>query len=282
MKKLCAYLPLIAALSCGGWRAWAGDVEDVLKEISEKTKKLDSFRAKYRMKAQMSQPGYSMKSTAEGLTEWLRDGNKYMMRNEAQTRSETVTNGQTHKTESKMLSINDGEFLWTYSETNGQKSAAKNKLRENTTTVDDPFKAMRAYYDFALLPEEKLDGHACYVIEAKAKPGSPMATVGGKVIGHYRKSDGVCAKSVSYDKKGNPSSTTIYTNIEVNGRIDPDRFVFKAPPGVDVQDLTAQQPQTPDQPQTETQKNKQQPRKATEKKPAKKKIKLPGLKKKFP
>ena len=36
MKKVCVCLPLAAVLLCGGWRASADDVEDVLKEMNKR------------------------------------------------------------------------------------------------------------------------------------------------------------------------------------------------------------------------------------------------------
>jgi outer membrane lipoprotein-sorting protein len=43
---------------------------------------------------------------------------------------------------------------------------------------------------------------------------------------------------VTYTPDGKPMNTMTYSDIKINDKISPDRFVFKAPPGVEVQDLS--------------------------------------------
>ena len=285
MKKACVYLPLTAVLLLGGWRASGDDIDKVLKEIAEKTKNHKSYQAKVHTETKISSQGYKNETTSIGSMEYVRTGdNKYKMRNESKARSVTEVSGDTQRTETTTLIIDDGEFMYMYSETNGQKSAQKMKSNASTETMDDPFKVYREHYDLALLPEEDVDGHATHVIEAKPKAGSPIAATSGSTVSYYRKSDGAMLKSVTYGTDGKPMSTMTWTEVKVNGKISADRFVFKAPPGVEVQDLTKQQTYTGEETEAEpkAEAKKKPESKKDEKKKPEKKIKLPKLKKKWP
>jgi hypothetical protein len=139
--------------------------------------------------------------------------------------------------------INDGEFTYGYSVTDGKKMAYKSK-----TTGDwdqSPFEIWRKEWDLKLLSDESVDGASCYVIEATPKPGSDTAAGGasGKMVFQYRKDCGLNVKMVSYDKDGKVTFTSSSTDVKVNPNLSDDRFVFKAPAGVEVQDMTAMQQQ---------------------------------------
>lgn len=100
---------------------------------------------------------------------------------------------------------------------------------------------MEKVYTLKLLPDETVDGKPCYVIEMT--PASPaMRATMGRMVSYYVKKTGLSIKGVSYDTKGKVSSTTITTDVKVDEKIDPSQFVFKAPAGVTVQDMTGGTP----------------------------------------
>ena len=281
MKKACVYLPLTVVLLLGGWRASGDEIDKVLKEITEKTKNQKSYQAKVHTETKTSAEDYKSEMTSIGSMELVRTGDKkYKMRSESKVRSVTQVSGDTQRTETTTLFIDDGEFMYSYSETNGRKSAQKMKSSASTEAMDDPFKSYREHYDLALLPEEDVDGHVTYVIEAKPKAGSPIAKTSGRTVSYYRKTDAAMLKSVSYGTDGKPISTMTATDVKVNGKISADRFVFKAPPGVEVQDLTKDEVYTDEETEADPQaeKKKKPESKKDEKKKPKKKLKLPKLK----
>ena len=171
-----------------------------------------------------------MVSTTEGTTEMLRKGDIFLSRMETKSVTENVVAGNTSKQESAMLMINDGSYTYTVSEMGGTKSAFKNKVEKSDV---DPFKAWRENAELKVLADASLDGHAVWVIEAT--PKLAQATQGKTVI-YYHKESGQMIKMVVYTPDGKPMTTTTYSDIKVNEKISPDRFVFKAPPGVEVQD----------------------------------------------
>jgi len=218
-----------------GWAgtALAGDsVEDVAKKIAEATKKLKSFSATTKTVTEMKQEGFSMKSSMDGTTEMLRKGDNLMMRMEGKGMTETETAGYAGKQQSTSLMINDGEFTYALSEMDGTKSAYKTKAEK---TDDDPFKVWKESADLKLLPDSSIDGNAVWVIEATPKGNQDVQ---GKTVLYFHKDSGQMVKMVVSTPDGTPMTTMTCGDIKVNPSISADRFVFKAPPGVEIQDMS--------------------------------------------
>ena len=204
--------------------------EEVSKKIAAASEKVQSFSAKSKTITEMKQEGFSMTSTTEGTTEMLRKGDVFLSRMETKSVTENVVAGTTSKQESTMLMINDGAYTYTVSEMGGTKSAFRTKVEKSDA---DPFKAWRETAELKVLPDESVDGHAVWVIEATPKVAQAAQ---GKTVIYYHKESGQMIKMVVHTPDGKPMTTTTYSDIKVNEKISPDRFVFKAPPGVEVQD----------------------------------------------
>ncbi|MFH1109769.1 MAG: outer membrane lipoprotein-sorting protein [Planctomycetota bacterium] len=211
----------------------AETVEEVSKKIAAASEKLNSFSAKTKMVIEMKQEGFSMVSTTDGTTEMLRKGSDFLVRTENKSVAETNVGGNVTKQESSVLMIVDGSFVYSVSESAGAKSAQKMKLEKPDV---DPFKVWRTTSDLKVLPDSSSDGRAAWVIEAIPKPD--QAAGQGKTVIHYDKESGQMIKMITYTPDGKPMSTMTYSDIKINDKISPDRFVFKAPPGVEVQDLS--------------------------------------------
>ena len=210
----------------------AETVEEVSKKIAAASEKLNSFSAKTKMVIEMKQEGFSMVSTTDGTTEMLRKGSDFLLRSENKSVSETNVGGNVTKQESSVLYVTDGSFAYSISEAAGTKSAQKMKLEKPEV---DPFKVWRNTAELKVLPDSSSDGRAAWVIEATPKPDQSGQ---GKTVIHYDKESGQMIKMVTYTPDGKPMSTMTYSDIKINDKISPDRFIFKAPPGVEVQDLS--------------------------------------------
>ena len=210
----------------------AETVEEVSKKIAAASEKLNSFSAKTKMVIEMKQEGFSMVSTTDGTTEMLRKGSDFLLRSENKSVSETNVGGNVTKQESSVLYVTDGSFAYSISEATGTKSAQKMKLEKPDV---DPFKVWRNTAELKVLPDSSSDGRAAWVIEATPKPDQSGQ---GKTVIHFDKESGQMIKMVTYTPDGKPMSTMTYSDIKINDKISPDRFIFKAPPGVEVQDLT--------------------------------------------
>jgi hypothetical protein len=144
------------------------------------------------------------------------------------------------------------------------------------------FDGLKKEYDLKLLPDETVDGKATWVIEAKAKqsiPGGPAT-----LVSYFDKSNGMNIKIVGKDPGGKTVLTATTSDIKINPPLKPERFVFKAPEGVEVMDLTKQgEPAAETKPGAEPAEKKEGEKKPEDapKKPDKpKKPELPKLPKK--
>jgi len=223
-------LALGLALCCGIARAET--VEEVGKKIAAATEKLNSFSAKIKMTTDMKQEGFSMTSTTDGTMELLRKGSDLLIRTEQTTAAETNVGGNSTKQTSSTLMVSDGAFSYTLSDMAGTKSATKMKMEKPD---HDPFNAWKDSADLKLLPDATVDGRQTWVIEVN--PKSEQAGP-GKTVVNYDKDSGQMIKMTVFAPDGKPMTTMTYSDIKVNGTISADRFVFKAPEGVEVQDMS--------------------------------------------
>ncbi|MHC4235251.1 MAG: LolA family protein [Planctomycetota bacterium] len=220
--------------------AAADKVADIEKELSESQTKLKSFTAKTKSTQDMDLGGgNSLKSDNEGTYEWMQKDGTVMFRIDMTGSSVQVFGGQEMKSTSSTTMINDGTFVYTLSEQNGQKSAYKMKADPKTTgDVKYFFEGLRTDYTVKVLPDEKVDGHDCYVIEAMANEteNNPMV----KQVHYLCKDLAMAIKTIGSDKKGKVTFTSEMADIKKDAKISSERFVFKAPAGVEVMDMPGQ------------------------------------------
>lgn len=278
MSKRISVLWVTGLIVLGGAGASAETIESVEKAINENSKKIKSLTANTRTVAEMESAGYKSKTVSEGRFEMLRQGDKVLTRIESKDSSTVDMNGKVEKTDSKTLVITDGEFGYSCIETGGQKTAYKMKCPQNWEV--NPFEVLRKTNDLELLPEEKIDGVEVYVVKATPKKTS-SETVSGKMVQYYRKDNGFPMKIVTFTPTGKPMSTMTYSDLKTDVSVSRDRFVFKAPEGVQVMDMTKMSdPAAPSEQSPATNKReeprKEEPNKSNQ--PAKKQLpKLPKI-----
>lgn len=278
MKMAKGCLCMLCGLLLSASVVLADDIKSAEKAIVDATQKTKSLSATNKSAMNTDNQGYKFSQEMEGTMEWRRDGEKFKMRMESASSSTTETGGKVTKSKGTSLMIDDGEFMYSYYNMDGQKSATKSK---STGAWDqNPFEIWRKDWDLKLLSDESVDGASCYVIEFLAKSGSAMT---GKMVFHYRKDCGLNVKTIIYDKDGKVTTTSVSTDVKVNPSLSDDRFVFKAPAGVEVVDMTQDQ-QTQyasDEPAKGADAEEKPEKKADAKKPEKKaEVKKPAKKKK--
>lgn len=227
--------------------AGADEVTDVTNKIIEAWEKHTSISGKVHSVNQTGSGPVATRSENEGTYEVLRKDGKLMYR------LEMVTNMQVGKPEQmpregespaqepqvikqKVLLIIDGTDTYTLTESDGEVTAAKGRLRpERSPDPRTLFASVIPKSDLKLLPEETLDGQPVWVIEVKPKP--EQAQRFGRIV-YYFRHDGVQVKEVIYGGEGETARTMTVTDVKVDAEIDPKRFVFEPPPGVEVKDMT--------------------------------------------
>jgi outer membrane lipoprotein-sorting protein len=211
----------------------AETLDSVEKEITDKWAKMTSLTADMATDATMG--GAVMKMT--GTIEFLNKSGKELFRLEAEF--ETTDDGR--KTKGTTTTIVDGEHQYTLAEfatpTGKVKSATKTNVEDfqGAPIGKKMFEQMKTHNELRLLPGEKVGDTDCYVFEATPrKEGEEIAL--SKM--YFAKDNGVMVKMVSYDADQKAVMTVTYSDIKINVDIVAERFVFTAPEGVEVRDLT--------------------------------------------
>jgi len=246
---------------------------DVEKKIVEARAKYKSVQTKTKTTQGFKSEQMEMKSETIGIQEFKKKGDKLTLsRVEMTSKGTQKVKGQpAEKIDTKVLMIDDGKFVYTLNTMGKTKMAIKMKRTPGMFEGKAHFKELRKHFTLKLLPDEKVAGKDVYVIEAKSKNENPLSS---KAIHYFDKKTGIGLKMVSYDKKGKAVMTSVTTDVKLNADIKDDRFVFKAPEGVQVTDMTKM-----GQPDKEPAKEKKATAEASEDEPKKeeKKKKKKGL-----
>jgi outer membrane lipoprotein-sorting protein len=238
--------------------ARAASLEEVKKQIVESLGKHKSMQMTSKITQDYRSDDFTLRSTGEVKVEYKRKGEKGFL-SRIESKSSDVRKMKDQPEEKKtvsMLNICDGEYMYILTVDGDQKSAMKQKMDPKVNA--NPFEGTQAFdllekdHVLKLLPDETVDGKSCYVLEMtpKEKDKNPQF---GRAVHHYEKKTGLALKTVMYAADGKPSLTSVTTDVKLDGDIPAERFVFKAPAGVEVVDMSKmqQQPVAEDKPKEE-------------------------------
>lgn len=241
MKKLFQLtLVTAAAIAVSAGSTHAETWENVAKKIGEASAKIKSMQYKMKIVQETKDPNMTNKSESEMSFEYVEKDGKIQYRQDLKTKSETKYEGGEMKNNITMQTVCDGDYIYTFSDTDGNKQATKSKVKKDSLPKMDQTDAMKEFeknFEIKVLPDETVDGRPTFVVEMTPKDPQMKAYV-GKMVSCYCKETGMPLKSTTYDGKGQLNSTTTLTEIKVNPTIAPDRFKFTPPAGVEVQDMT--------------------------------------------
>ncbi len=213
-------------------------IEDMEKRLVDAHAKLKSLSCTMKMTEHVELgEGIEINSTNDGTVEWMKKGEKVLYRSDAKSHSLQKFAGQEIKTEADTTIVADGEFYYELSTQGGQKFVRKDKppatLAGSAKSILD---ALRPEHELKVLPDDKLDGAECFVLEVTPKKpdDNPMS----KMIVFFRKDCGVNVKTVGHDPSGKPMYTMLAGDLKLNPDLKPDRFQFKMPENAEIEDLT--------------------------------------------
>lgn len=215
---------------------------ETLDEVEAKLKKaydgMKSYSGNFNMVMDMSMAGNTMHNEMKGPTEWARRDGKIYMRLEMKGKMSVGTAESKTDTESSMLMVCDGEFMWQMTEQMGMKNAMKMKPDPKMIgDISGMFTELKKDADVKVGEATKIEGAECFVIEAKPKTPSPGAPE--TQIFYFRKDNGVMVKMVGKDASGKETMTVTLSDFKANPDISADRFKFTPPEGVQVMDMTS-------------------------------------------
>lgn len=226
----------------GGLRAET--LEEVEKKISDLIGKYKTIQYKHKYSMNLDMEQMKMKSSGDGTVAYKRKGDKgYMSRIETKGKEVRKIQDQAEENvESSNLMVFDGKHLYNYMVSGETKHAMKSTPPEGGMNPFDHtalFKEQHKHFDFKLLPDEKVDGKPVWVIEGKLKEQAvpTQAANAFRSVSYYDQKTGIGIKSVSYDKDGKEVSSSVISDLKLDGEISDDQFVFKAPEGVEVMDM---------------------------------------------
>lgn len=257
MMRRVVGLAVVLALGSAATARAADTLESVEKKIADQTQKYKSLQYNMHMAGEMAIGGMTSKTAMDGQFQAMRKGDKVLSRMDSKSRSAHKMGDQPEQTqEVSNVMVSDGEYMYTLTDTGAQTMARKQKSDPKMGGVDpldsvSAFKAMSKDFNLKLLPDATVEGKDAWAIEATPKdtknPNMPLS----RMVTYYDKKTGVPVKSVGFGKEGKVVHTMVVTDVKVNADIPADRFVFKAPPGVEVQDMTktgaGSMPAIPDQ-----------------------------------
>ncbi|MBU0718360.1 MAG: hypothetical protein KJ749_08935 [Planctomycetes bacterium] len=217
----------------------AGDtLETVEKRLLKQSQQVTALTAKVSMESRMDSSVASGKGRSSGTFACRRKGEKLLVYTQFESTME-MANPSDGKPKEVILSvtrIDDGEFTYRLVDRQGQQQATKTKAANTLGPLPEMvFKFLHQHHRLKVLPEDSIDGQPAVVIEGTPKVSAPGR---GKVMSFFSKDTGIVQKMQTYDDKGGIVATIRYTDIELNPKIDPERFVFKVPAGVEVTDQT--------------------------------------------
>jgi outer membrane lipoprotein-sorting protein len=213
-------------------------LESVEKAIVDRFQNVRSLQCRLSTAQNQELEGVKFEGRTDGLYEYVKKGDKIFYRSEMKNKLIRKQADTEEVIETTSLMVADGEVLHVLTEGPDGKSARKTKTPPPTSIFPDRtyFDNLHATFDLKLLPDAALNGTATYAIEANAKTVKPGAV--NRMTLFFDKATAMALKTVGVDESGKTVLTMRNSDIQVNAEINPDRFVFKAPEGVQVVDMT--------------------------------------------
>jgi outer membrane lipoprotein-sorting protein len=214
------------------------DLRKIEQKLLELVPKFTSLSAAMSLKVDYSGTLSWDRSDGRGSVEYLIKGDQILSRVDMTSESIATVGTSEVKTRDVHTLYSDGKYVFDVGESNGNKIAFK--MNADPMQVAVPTKALfevwRTDYETKVLPDEKVDGKDCWVIEAR--PKNTEKTPAARMISYFRKDVPLLVKTVSYDKFDRPIQWSALTDIKINPKLDPERFVFKPSPDYELHDIS--------------------------------------------
>lgn len=240
MKTGCWLAAALISLSFSAARSET--IDDVEKKVVELTKDVRSIKADFR--ATMNYPNAGGHSVSEGKLEEVIDGQRFLA-NRYGKKEETLTFGGKEKSDStEFLQVADGSHQWIQEVVMGRQVVYKRRVDAGPSFGGRLFAELKRGFKLELAPDTKVAEQNCWVVVARRMniPADAGTTVTHAVY-YLRKVDGLVAKTeVFLSGQEKPFSTTSYSNIEPNAKIELSRFTYKVPEGFHLVDETVEVP----------------------------------------
>ena len=243
MRRNSVVFGLVLAAAFAGMARAEQTLESVEKEVEGLWSKITSFSATVTSDTTISMGPATMKSHATGTMDCLKAADAAKFRMDMINKMDAGIPG-VGAMEQKVLSVFDGDNLYSQIEamgtTQASKMSADSAKKQGPLVGKSMFEGLKQQGDLTLLADATVDSKPVYVVEVKpnsaVKSSSPMPV--GKIKSYISKENGLQLKMEVFDEKEQPISTTTYTGIKTNVTFSEGHFVYKAPAGVTVMDMS--------------------------------------------
>lgn len=218
-------------------------LESVEKQIDEVWAKVNSFTAKTSVDSKVPFGPMTMTSTGTGRVEFLKVEGEPRFRMEMVNKLGANIPLPGGAGEQKILGVFDGKNFYQQIEALGMKKVFKGAPEESGDkgpyTGKNALESLRKKGVLRLLPEEIIEGAPVYVIEvtpnAEVIAKSPMKY--DKMLAYIAKDSGIQIQLLAMDGD-NAVMSMRYSDIQLNVPIEESHFVFVAPPGTPIEDMS--------------------------------------------
>ncbi len=245
---LVALLTALAPFAALGADAAPQTLDTVEHQIGEAWSKIESYTATLIMEATIPKGFMTISMKGSGPFEFMKIDGEPRYRSELLNTVDMGIPIPQSMAQQNILTVYDGTTLYTEMKIAGKQKVAKRNPDSGTSRSPESgkalFESLRKKGELTLLPDAEVDGKPVFVVEVKPKAeGQKDAPV---QIGAIRicilKDSGIQVKSEFLDTANKPFTTVHYTEIALNAKVDPKRFVYIVPEGVKVDDLTDGKP----------------------------------------
>ncbi|HWL92093.1 MAG TPA: hypothetical protein VNT79_01040 [Phycisphaerae bacterium] len=230
----------LAAFCVVGSASAAETIESLEKKLQAVSEKVTSIVCKQRIVVDSDMGGgNSLHKDEQGPCEYMKQAGKTLWRLEAKGRQVQKSGKNESKMDFDSVKFDDGDHSWMLLISGGKTIAYKLKMRDASIQVMADkafFDELRKDNEVKVLPDEAIEGKACYVVESLPNMFKGKTGPGEGVTRHYiQQETGLIVKEVNNDMKAKPMTTMTRSDIKINAPINADRF---APPaGVEVVDM---------------------------------------------
>jgi outer membrane lipoprotein-sorting protein len=244
MRKL-LIASLMALVLTAPW-ALAEDertLDSVAEQIEAVWEKVNSYTAAIAINGNIPMGPLAVTTSANGTIEYMSIDETPRFRMEILNKLGSNVPLLGDGMEQKVLTVFNGEIIYSEMEAMGRKQYSKAAPKEDDSQSPVGGKnlidTIRKRGEVTLLPDETVNGVDSYAIEVKPdNGGQQQGPIKAELIRFFvAKDSGIQVRSILMDAEGNALLTTDYTDIKVNPEIDPERFNYAPPAGVEVIDM---------------------------------------------
>ncbi|MBN2307776.1 MAG: hypothetical protein JXR94_02325 [Candidatus Hydrogenedentes bacterium] len=213
-----------------------------LDDIAERRQSINSVAATAELTANVAMGPVALTSKGSGQMESMRIDGTWRFRLEAMNTMSGTFPGMGDAS-AKMLTVCDGEVVYNEVTMMGTTRVAKRARPEDADTSAADGQALLAKLresgDVALLPDSQMGDVPVYVLEVRLSPEAREKAPPNAVRNEFSfaKDSGIRVGAVSYDDEDKPLMSLIYSEIQINPALDPARFSYTPPEGVEVSEM---------------------------------------------